>query len=121
LPSSLQGWFYEGSLTTPPLSQVYNWLVLATPITLDYAQLKQYEAVAGGAGFLPNNLPTRPLDGRTVNQFNIQVNYAGGIVAEANFTFTRTASAAGAHATRHAGHPRPRLVAQATARPRRHG
>ena len=35
LPTSLMGWYYQGSLTTPPLSQVVNWLVLSTPITLD--------------------------------------------------------------------------------------
>lgn len=117
LPSSLQGWFYAGSLTTPPLSLVVNFLVLSTPITLDYAQLKQYEAVADGAGFLPNNRPIQPTDGRTVNQFNINVNYAGGTVGGASFTFTRTAAAGNAHVTRIAGRPKARLVAQATAKP----
>jgi carbonic anhydrase len=121
LPSSLQGWFFAGSLTTPPLSQVVNFLVLSTPITLDYGQLKQYEAVADGAGFLPNNRPIQPLDGRTPNQFNINVNYAGGADSGNSFTFTRTATAATAHVTRIAGHPRARLVAQVTARPHRHG
>jgi carbonic anhydrase len=89
LPTSLQGWFYSGSLTTPPLSQTVNWLVLSTPITLDYAQLKQYEAVANGAGFLPNNRAVQPTDGRQVNQFNIDVAYAGATVGGADFTFAR--------------------------------
>src|SRR5262249_22210384 len=38
LPTNTQGWFYEGSLTTPPVAQVVNWFVFATPITLDAAQ-----------------------------------------------------------------------------------
>lgn len=87
LPSNLQGWFYEGSLTTPPLSQPVNWLVLSTPITLDAQQLQQYEAVANGAGFLPNNRPLQPTDGRQVNQSNIDVNYQGQPIRDANFTF----------------------------------
>ena len=33
-----QGWFYVGSLTTPPFSQPVYWLVYKTPITLDAAQ-----------------------------------------------------------------------------------
>ncbi|SIO34701.1 carbonic anhydrase [Singulisphaera sp. GP187] len=87
LPSNLEGWFYEGSLTTPPLSQTVNWLVLSTPITLDAQQLHQYEAVANGAGFLPNNRPLQPTNGRQANQFNIDVNYQGQSIGGANFTF----------------------------------
>jgi carbonic anhydrase len=86
LPSSLSGWFYEGSLTTPALSQPVNWFVLSTPITLDFAQLKQYEAVASGSGFLPNARPVQPLDGRQVNEFNFDVNFQSQSVAGLNFT-----------------------------------
>jgi carbonic anhydrase len=89
LPSSLEGWFYEGSLTTPALSQPVNWFVLSTPITLSFAQLQQYEAVAKGAGFLPNARPTQPLDGRQVNQFNFDVNFQNQSVAGLNFTNAR--------------------------------
>lgn len=88
LPTNLQGWFYEGSLTTPPLSQTVNWLVLSTPITLDAQQLRQYEAVADHAGFLPNNRPIQPTDGRQVNQFDIDVDVQGSPIQDANFTFT---------------------------------
>ena len=87
LPPNLEGWFYQGSLTTPPLSQPVNWLVLSTPITLSYQQLQQYEAVAGGAGFLPNARPIQPLDGRQMNQFNIELNYRGGSILGVNFSF----------------------------------
>ena len=65
--TNLSGWFYEGSLTTPARSQPVNWFVLATPITLDYGQLKQYEAVASAAGFLPNAAPG-PTAGRPPGQ-----------------------------------------------------
>ncbi|MDR3634064.1 MAG: carbonic anhydrase family protein [Isosphaeraceae bacterium] len=85
---NLNGWFYEGSLTTPALAQPVNWVVLSTPITLSYAQLKQYEAVARGAGFLPNNRPTQPLDGRQVNEFNFDVNFQGSSVGGLNFSNT---------------------------------
>ncbi len=91
LPSSLQGWFYVGSLTTPPLSQPVNFLVLSTPITLSYAQLKQYEAIARAGGFLPNARPVQPLDGRQVNQFNIDVNFQNRSVGGLNFGLARRA------------------------------
>jgi carbonic anhydrase len=89
LPTSMQGWFYQGSFTGPPLSQPVNWFVLSTPITLDFAQLKQYEAVASGAGFLPNARPVQSLDGRQVNQFNFDVNFQSQTVAGLNFTLLR--------------------------------
>jgi carbonic anhydrase len=89
LPASLQGWFYRGSLTVPPLSQAINWLVLSTPITLSFPQFQQYEAIARGAGFLPNARPTQPLDGRQVNQFNYDVNFENQSVAGLNFGLAR--------------------------------
>src|SRR5262249_26894224 len=89
LPSSMQGWFYQGSLTAPPLAQPINWFVFATPITLSYAQLKQYEQVAQASGFLPNARPIQPLDGRRVNEFNYDVNFQNQSVAGLNFTLAR--------------------------------
>ena len=86
LPTNTQGYFFEGSLTTPPLSQPVNWFVYATPITLDYAQLKQYETVAGGSGFLPNARPLQPIDGRVLNQIDNNVVFTGQSVANVNFT-----------------------------------
>ncbi len=96
LPTSRMGWFYEGSLTSPPLASPLNWLILSTPITLDYAQLQQYEAVASGAGFNPNARAIQPLDGRTVNQFNIDVNFQGQSIADANFTVAPASKTVGA-------------------------
>jgi carbonic anhydrase len=89
LPASLSGWFYEGSLTTPALSQPVNWVVFSTPITLDFAQLVQYEKVASGSSFLPNSRPVQPLDGRQVNEFNFDVNFQNQTVAGLNFGLAR--------------------------------
>jgi len=88
LPSSLQGWYYQGSLTTPPLSQPVNWFVFSTPITLDSAQLKQYEAVASGSGFLTNNRPIQPTDGRKLNENDYDVNFQNQTVGNLNFVIT---------------------------------
>lgn len=89
LPASTQGWFYQGSLTVPPLSQSINWIVFSTPITLSYSQLQQYEVVAKASGFLPNARPTQPLDGRQVNEFNYDVNFENQSVTALNFTLAR--------------------------------
>jgi carbonic anhydrase len=96
LPSSMMGWFYQGSLTTPPLSQVVNWLVFSTPITLDFQQLQEYEHVAAGSGFLPNNRPIQPTDGRTVNQIDFDVNFQGQGLVGLNFGLTPTSSSSAA-------------------------
>ena len=85
LPQNTQGWFYIGSLTTPPASQPVNWLVFKTPITLDVNQLAQYQAVASSGGFLPNARPGQPLDGRIVNELDNQVVLAGAGLAGVNF------------------------------------
>lgn len=89
VPSSLNGWFYEGSLTTPPLSQPVTWFVLATPLTLDAQQLATYQQVATAAGFDPNARPVQPLDGRRLNQMDYDVNFQNQSVAGLNFTIAR--------------------------------
>jgi carbonic anhydrase len=87
LPTSTKGWFYEGSLTTPPLSQPVNWLVYATPITLSRQQLAEYQFVATAGGFLPNARPVQPLTGRILNEIDNYVPFAAGTTyAAANFT-----------------------------------
>ncbi len=89
LPKSTLGWFYRGSLTTPPLSQPVNWFVYKTPITLDAGQLAEYEAVASGSGFLPNARPIQALDGRVVNENNYDVNFQNTSVGGENFALVR--------------------------------
>ncbi|MDB5349995.1 MAG: carbonic anhydrase [Planctomycetota bacterium] len=98
LPASTLGYFYQGSLTTPPLSQPVNWFVYSTPITLDHQQLQQYEKVAAGSGFLPNARPLQSLDGRLVNESDYDVNFQNQSVAGLNFTVARTAQAKAKHA-----------------------
>jgi carbonic anhydrase len=89
LPTNTQGYFFEGSLTTPPLSQPVNWFVYATPITLDYAQLKQYETAAGAGGFLPNARPLQALDGRILNEIDANVSFTTQSVGGVNFTVAK--------------------------------
>ena len=62
-----------------------NWLVLATPITLDAAQLAQYEAVADGAGFLPSARPIQPSDGRQLNEVDFDLNVQDTSISGLNF------------------------------------
>ena len=85
----MQGWFYQGSLTTPPLSQPVNWFVFPTPITLDAHQLAEYRRIATAAGFLPNARPTQPLDGRRLNEIDYDVNFQNTSVAGLNFAIAR--------------------------------
>jgi carbonic anhydrase len=89
LPKNHQGWYYVGSLTTPPLSQPVYWLVYKTPITLGIHQLAKYQAVASAGGFLPNNRPIQPVFGRQLNEIDNQVNYLGGTMSNVNFTLHR--------------------------------
>jgi carbonic anhydrase len=91
LPKDRRGWYYEGSLTTPPLSQPVNWFVFQTPVTLDVAQLAAYEQVARAGGFLPNARPIQPTDGRRLNEIDYDVNFQGQSVAGLEFALTRRA------------------------------
>ena len=85
----MQGWFFQGSLTTSPYSQPINWFVFKKPITLDQAQLAQYKQVAEERGFYPNARKIQPLDGRKINEFTYNVNFQNQSVAGLNFTFAR--------------------------------
>ncbi|HEX8201690.1 MAG TPA: carbonic anhydrase family protein [Isosphaeraceae bacterium] len=89
LPSDTRGWFYEGSLTTPPLSGPIHWFVFATPITLDAQQLATYQSVAATSGFLPNARPVQPLDGRRLNEIDYDVDFHDQTIAGLDFTLTR--------------------------------
>lgn len=88
LPRSTQGWFYTGSLTTPPLSAPVNWFVYAKPITLDATQLNTYLNIAYSSSFFPNARPVQPMNGRVLNEFNYNVNLQGTSVANMNFSFS---------------------------------
>lgn len=45
LPAARSFYRYEGSLTTPPCSEVVHWIVLDTPITASRSQVQAVEAI----------------------------------------------------------------------------
>lgn len=63
LPGSMTGWYFEGSLTTPPASQPVNWFVLSTPVEVSQAQIDAYRAAAEDDDhhhdFYPGNRPVQ--------------------------------------------------------------
>jgi carbonic anhydrase len=61
LPANRTSYRYDGSLTTPPCSEGVKWIVMATPIQLDAAQVGTFRQIISG-----NNRPVQPLNGRPV-------------------------------------------------------
>ena len=59
LPEQQTFYTYQGSLTTPPCSEIVRWLLLDTPVYLSEAQLEAF-----GAIFEMNARPTQPLNER---------------------------------------------------------
>ena len=59
LPAKLDRYRYEGSLTTPPCSEIVHWNVLRAPITASADQLKIFAAL-----FSNNARPILPLNRR---------------------------------------------------------
>ena len=59
LPESRGYFTYQGSLTTPPCSEVVRWLLLDTPVTLSAKQIAAYRAIYDG-----NARPLQPLGER---------------------------------------------------------
>jgi len=53
---------YDGSLTTPPLSEVVSWFVFAKPATMSQAQLDAFKKLYPNPA---NNRPCQPYNGRT--------------------------------------------------------
>jgi carbonic anhydrase len=88
LPDSMDGWYFEGSLTTPPASQPANWFVFSDPVEVSQAQIDAYRAAADDAddhyNFNPGNRPLQDLNGRQFNELNheIAVDGIGPIVAD---------------------------------------
>ena len=56
LPRSHQSYRYDGSLTTPPCSEVVKWIVMKSPIQLSKEQIKTFTSIIKG-----NNRPVQPL------------------------------------------------------------
>ncbi|MBP1884811.1 carbonic anhydrase [Sinorhizobium mexicanum] len=45
LPPSLKYWSYEGSLTTPPCSEIVDWMIAMDPVEVDAADIKKFTAL----------------------------------------------------------------------------
>jgi carbonic anhydrase len=61
LPKTRARYRYEGSLTTPPCSEVVDWQVLATPVTVAAADIERFHAIIGD-----NARPVQPRGRRFV-------------------------------------------------------
>lgn len=57
-------WNYQGSLTTPPCSEIINWNVVREPMQMSVAQLEQYKTYFGGSDYIGNAREVQPLNGR---------------------------------------------------------
>ncbi|HHH55314.1 MAG TPA: carbonic anhydrase family protein [Bacteroidetes bacterium] len=65
LPENKSYFYYSGSLTTPPCSEVVNWYVLKTPIEASKDQIVKFSKILNN-----NYRPVMPLNGRAVELFN---------------------------------------------------
>lgn len=59
LPHNQQSYRYDGSLTTPPCSEVVQWIVMKSPIQLSKEQIRTFNAIIHG-----NNRPVQPIHHR---------------------------------------------------------
>ena len=86
LPTSMQGWYYQGTLTTGAYAGPLNWFVFQKPITLDLNQFKTYVTFAKAGGFYPNARATQPHNGRLLNVLTHQVSFNGVSQSGENFS-----------------------------------
>ena len=63
-PANLNYYYYSGSLTTPPCSEVVNWYVLKTPLKASKEQIKKFSELLNN-----NYRPVMPLNERKVLSF----------------------------------------------------
>lgn len=63
LPKNTAYYKYDGSLTTPPCSEIVNWHVLKTPIEVSKAQIDRFASI-----FKKSARPIQPLHGRVVKE-----------------------------------------------------
>lgn len=61
LPPGAASYRYAGSLTTPPCSEIVDWVVFRDPIEAGIGQIERFAQV-----FTMNARPLQPLDGRSV-------------------------------------------------------
>lgn len=65
LPTDGAYYTYQGSLTTPPCSEVVTWLVMRTAAQASSAQIDNFHNILGD-----NYRPAQPLNGRSIGEFN---------------------------------------------------
>lgn len=56
---------YQGSLTTPPCSEIVTWLILKQPVEVSKLQIARFIEVIG-----PNARPVQPLNSRVLSESN---------------------------------------------------
>jgi carbonic anhydrase len=61
MPANKGYFYYPGSLTTPPCSEVVSWYVLKNPIQASSKQISAIQQIIS-----ENNRPSQPLSGRTI-------------------------------------------------------
>jgi carbonic anhydrase len=61
MPANKGYFYYPGSLTTPPCSEVVSWYVLKNPIQASSKQISAIQQIIS-----ENNRPAQPLSGRTI-------------------------------------------------------
>ena len=61
LPSNVESYRYDGSLTTPPCSEGVKWIVMTTPIQTSAEQIAAFRAIMND-----NNRPVQPQNARAV-------------------------------------------------------
>ncbi len=64
MPTDVDYYRYNGSLTTPPCSEGVLWAVFKKQITASKAQIERFKAVLEGA----NNRPVQPINARLITQ-----------------------------------------------------
>lgn len=79
------GWFYNGSLTTPPFSQEVNWFVFEEPIKLSEGQMNIFQDFLESVDLESNNRDLQPLNGRQFNELNYQVTVGDESITDLNF------------------------------------
>jgi len=65
LPLDRRYYTYNGSLTTPPCSEIVNWIVMKTPVEISNSQLQHFISILHS-----NNRPIQPLHGREIKESN---------------------------------------------------
>jgi len=71
------GWFYNGSLTTPPFSEGVNWFVFEESIEVSSEQMDVFEDFLESVDLESNNRDLQPVNGRQFNELNYQIQVTG--------------------------------------------